>query len=132
MLNVGINVNYMWTDNEFMNENIDIKCKMWYKVTSTKLVLLEEEDMNKDNALKKAKEEYNKIVADEHERTLIKLREKYILDQNTLKQESYEAGRKEEKTEIAKKMLESGASIKFIMEITQLSKEEIEKLRQKA
>jgi predicted transposase/invertase (TIGR01784 family) len=48
-----------------------------------------------NETIKKAKEEYDKIMADEHERSMIKLREKYMLDYNTLKKESYEHGKED-------------------------------------
>ena len=86
-------------------------------------------------------------MADEHERTLIKLREKYIRDYNTIKEDGYnngyndgkdagltqgkELGAKEKMVEIAKKMLKENVDVDFIVKMTGLSKEELEKLKDK-
>ena len=75
---------------------------------------------------------------------MAELREKYILDRNTEirnaeakgrqegRLEAIQAGKKEErnleKAEIAKKMKQKGMDIQTIMELTELGKEEIEKL----
>ena len=73
------------------------------------------------------------ISADEHERYIAELRDKYIRDQNQLK--SYgrrlgkEEGKKEKTIEIAKNMLNENINIELIMKITGLSKEEIENLK---
>lgn len=85
-----------------------------------------------------AKEEYDKIMADEHEKMLIRLRKKYWLDYNSMKSASYDegmkVGKKERyqrtasksgKREIAEKLKKRKYSIEEIMEITGLSKEEI-------
>ena len=103
--------------------------------------------MDKNEAIKEAKKVYDELMADEHERTLIKLREKYIGDYNTIKEDGYnngyndgkdagltqgkELGAKEEKLEIAKKMLKENVDIDFIVKMTGLSKEELEKLKDK-
>ena len=91
-------------------------------------------------------------MADEHERTLIKLREKYIRDYNTIKEDGYnngyndgkdagltqglelgrsegkELGAKENTIEIAKKMLKENLELELILKMTGLSKEELDKL----
>ena len=54
-----------------------------------------EKEMAKNKEIKEAKEEYDKIVSDEHEKMLIKLREKYWLDYNSMKNASYSKGKKE-------------------------------------
>ena len=51
--------------------------------------------MEKNKELKQAKDEYDKIMADEHEKMLIRLREKYWLDYNSMKNASFEEGREE-------------------------------------
>lgn len=89
--------------------------------------------LDKNKEIKQAKEEYDKVMADEHERSMIKLREKYMLDYNTLKHESYKRGQREgleQKTlEIAKKMLQENIEIELIIRITGLNKEELEKIK---
>ena len=99
--------------------------------------------LDKNEAMKRAKEVYDELMADEHEKSLIKLREKYMMDYNTLKDESYEngfkAGReagetigaKKEKLEIAKKMLTMEMSIEDIAKATDLSEDEIKGLMKK-
>ena len=64
--------------------------------------------LGKNKTLNKAKKEYDKIVADEHERTLIRLREKYMLDYNTLKEESLKRGVREGLEQGMKEGLEQG------------------------
>ena len=71
---------------------------------------------------------------------LAELREKYIIDRNTLIHSGYrdgiaegekrgiEEGSKNEKIAIAKKMKNAKANIDFIAQMTGLTKEEIEKL----
>ena len=56
---------------------------------------LGENVLNNNTNLKKAKEEYDKIMADEHEKSLIRLREKYMLDCNSLIEEGYDHGQKD-------------------------------------
>ena len=90
--------------------------------------------MEKNKALKKAKEEFDAISQDEHEKYLAELRMKHIMDTQAVEEYGYEKGIKEgenkKSIEIAKKMLEKGANIEFIQECTGLSKEEVEKLNQ--
>ena len=94
--------------------------------------------MDKNEAIKEAKKVYDELMADEHERTLIKLREKYIRDYNTIKEDGYnnwyndgkELGAKEKMVEIAKKMLKENVDVDFIVKMTGLSKEELEKLKE--
>ena len=100
---------------------------------------LGESDMEKDEALKKAKEEYDIISADEHEKYLAELRLKHIMDSKAIekygyrkgKEEGEKSGAKKEKIKIAKEMLKNGADIEFIKKCTGLSKEEILKIKQK-
>ena len=94
--------------------------------------------LDKNEAIKEAKKVYDELMADEHERTLIKLREKYIRDYNTIKEDGYnngyndgkELGAKENTIEIAKKMLKENVDVDFIVKMTGLSKEELEKLKE--
>ena len=97
---------------------------------------LGESDMENDEALKKAKEEYDAISQDEHEQYLAELRMKHIMDSKAIEKYGYRKGKedgeksgaKKEKIEIAKEMLKNGADIDFISKCTKLSKEEILKL----
>lgn len=86
--------------------------------------------------IKKAKQILEEISQDERERQLTELREKYILDQNATEAYGYdkglaagiEQGEKRKQLNIAKNMIEKGIDIETIIELTGITKEEIEKL----
>ena len=86
--------------------------------------------------LKKAEEELEYLSGDEAERRIAQLRETAELDRRFAmtgardqgRKEGRKEGKAEEKLEIARKMLEKNADINFIIEVTGLTKEEIEKL----
>lgn len=94
----------------------------------------------KNENVKEAVNELKELSEDEHEQRLAELREKYIIDRNTLIHSGYrdgiaegekrgiEEGSKNEKIAIAKKMKNAKANIDFIAQMTGLTKEEIEKL----
>lgn len=102
------------------------------------------EDMNNNEALRRAKEELNKISDDEREEELAFQRLIYKMDQDSCqalgydkglkagleegRQEGRQEGERNKAIEIAKNMLEKGTDIKFIIECTGLTKEDIEKL----
>ena len=83
--------------------------------------------------IKKAKEVLEEISSDEREIYLAELREKYIMDQKAIEEAGYDkglkAGIRKNTMEIAKKMLQQKIDIKTISEVTQLTEEEIKKLR---
>ena len=90
-------------------------------------------NMNESNeAIKKAKEVLEEISQDEHEIYLAELRDKYIRDQKAIEGAGYDkglkAGKRENSLEIAKKLKDKGMDINTIIEITELTKEEIENL----
>lgn len=103
-----------------------------------------EVEMEKNELVKKAKEEYEIINKDEYEQYLAHLREKHILDTNSIYSDGVEdgikqgieqgieqgtaKGKKEKAIEIAKKLLKINMSIHEISEITELTPEEIKKL----
>ena len=95
---------------------------------------LGEFDMENDEAIKKAKEELDKLSQDEYEIRLAELRMKHIMDSKAIEDYGYDKGLEEglkqgieqTKIEIAKRMLEQGKSLEEIMELTELSKEDIE------
>lgn len=92
--------------------------------------------MSENAEIQKAQKELERISNDAHERYLAELREKYIMDQKAIEDAGYDkgkkvgitVGRKEEKIEIAKEMLQKGLAIELICDITKLTKEEIEAL----
>ena len=93
-----------------------------------------------DEGIRRAREELEKISKDEHERYLAELRQKHIMDTNAVREAGYddglekglkegrEEGIKEEKKHIAKNMKEEGIDTDTISKVTELTKEEIEKL----
>ena len=119
----------------------------------TKFLLSPEEleviDMENDEAIKKAKEEFDSLKQDGKEQYLAELRMKHILDTNNMKKTGFRIGReegrkegikegkkegkieaeKETKEKIAKEMLQNGEEPEKIMKYTGLDKQEIENLK---
>lgn len=101
---------------------------------------MEEIRMIDNECVKKAEEEYEYLTGDEEIKRLAFLREKAIRDEISARnygkrvgieegrREGIVEGKKEGKIEDAKKMLAKGFDIETIMEITELTKEEIKKL----
>ena len=97
---------------------------------------MEEIDMEDNENIKKAKEEFNQMQKDEYEQRMAELRMKHILDSKAIEEYGYdkgvEAGKKEgelqEKRKIAKEMIADGVDIKIVEKYTNLSKKEIEAL----
>lgn len=89
--------------------------------------------MKENEEIKKANEEYEYLTGEAAERRLAFLRDKAIRDENNMiagaRDEGIEQGEKKKQLEIAKKLLKKGMTIEEIIEITELSKEEIEKLK---
>lgn len=87
--------------------------------------------------IKKAEEELEYLSGDEETKRLAFLRDKAIRDEISLKEgakeegrrEGIQKGKKEANIEIAKKMLENNIEISIISKITELSEEEILKLK---
>ena len=104
-----------------------------------------EEAMEKNEKVRKAQEELEYLEGDEAFKRKVELKEKYEKDMNSAihygreegmkkglqegLQKGLQEGKTSEKKDIAKKMLEIGMDIEQIMKITDLSKEEIEKLK---
>ena len=96
--------------------------------------------MIENEKVKKAEEELEYLSGDEAERRIAYLRETAEIDRKFAmtaardqgreegKAEGRSEGRAEEKIDVAKKMLEKNMDISLIIEITGLTKEEIEKL----
>ena len=93
------------------------------------------EVMEKNEAIKKANEEYKYLIGDEAERRIAFLREKAIKDEISniegAREEGLEEGKKKKQIEIAKKLLKRGMKIEEISEITELTKEELIKINKK-
>jgi predicted transposase/invertase (TIGR01784 family) len=88
----------------------------------------EDIDMSEDEDIKAAKEILKQISQDEREREKARLRDKYVREMNSSRNEGYFEGEKNEKIKIAQNMLKEGSNIEFIMKCTGLTKEEIKKL----
>lgn len=99
------------------------------------------EKMEENEELKEAVEKLEGMSQDEYMQRIADLREKAILDYNSGmsfalrkgieqgREEGRREGEEKGKIETARKMLEKGIDIEMIMEITELSKKEIEELR---
>ena len=97
--------------------------------------------MEKNETVRKAQEKLEYLEGDEAFKRKVELKEKYEKDMNSAihygkeegmkkgLQEGLHEGKISEKKDIAKKMLEIGMNVEQIMKITDLSKEEIEKLK---
>ena len=83
-------------------------------------------------AIQEAKKKYEELCQDEHARYIAELREKYVEETVSVRQMGYEegleTGQEKEKKKTAKIMKDKKYSIDEIMQITELSREEIEKL----
>ena len=96
----------------------------------------EEKNSMENQEIKKAKKVLKEISADEHERWLSEMREKYIRDQHAIEAAGYdkgleagiEQGIEKNKIEIVKRMKQKGFELVTIMEITGLSEDEINKI----
>ena len=108
-----------------------------------------------NDEINNAKEVLKEISQDERERRLTELREKYRMDQNAIMKAGYDKGLKagieqginqgieqginqgieqgvnQEKKEIAKRLLKMKMSINQIMEVTGLTKEDVERINNK-
>ena len=133
-----------------LNKHIDdSKIKKEDKILNTwiKFMLnpeeIGEEEMSGNDEIKKAKEELSKIQQDEHEEYLAHLRQKHILDTKATEEFGYLRGKKEGieqgieqgKREAARdtvlNMYKKNFDIKTICDITNLRKEEVEKIIKK-
>ena len=111
---------------------------LWLEFVKNPEVKIMESKQDKESiketkkAIEKAQKKLEKISQDEHEKYLAELREKYVRDQVAVREYGYIHGKEDgeiaEKKKTAKKMLEDGFDINTIMNITELTKEEIEKL----
>ena len=90
------------------------------------------EIMEKNEDIKDAVVTVHEMSEDEKLRRLAELREKAIMDEKAIRRAGYkrgmEAGEKNQKIEIAKRLKEMGMKIEEIMKVTKLSEEEIKEL----
>lgn len=83
----------------------------------------------KNKTLEKARFEMNYLTGDAAVRRMAELREKWEMDRISEIDYAETKGKEEKQIEIVKKMLKKEMSIELIMEITELSKEEIENIK---
>jgi hypothetical protein len=76
-----------YNDNVSINKNLAIWSKFILNPNS-----LEENEMNNNEYIKEAKQKYDDIVADEHEKELAELRLKYIMDEKATELYGYNRG----------------------------------------
>ena len=91
--------------------------------------------MNENDALKKAKEELDNIQKDEYEQRMAELRQKHIMNSKAIEEYGYDKGLEEglkkgtqKVFEIVKKLFQKGKSIEEIIELTDLTEEDIKKI----
>lgn len=114
---------------KFRNSQVDMddKLNQWlafiddYKGERAKMA------EEKNDVIKKAKVEMNYLTGEEAERRLQWLKEKWEMDYNS----DMGQARREGREEIIKKMLKANMSIEQISELTEIKREEIEKIMKK-
>lgn len=139
------------------DESLNLWIKFMKDLEVKKMVDKEDKELEETiQAIQEAEKKYEELYQDEHARYIAELREKYIEDSISIKQLGYENGRKDGKKEgkkqglaegmkkgkeegvqegrkqelerIAKNMKNKNYSVEEIMQITQLTKKEIENL----
>ena len=117
------------------DKNLNLWIKFIKDLEVNKLADNKEKDEKLEETIKaiqEAKEKYEELCQDEHARYIAELREKYVEETASVRQMGYEegleTGQEKEKKKTAKIMKDKKYSIDEIMQITELSKEEIEKL----
>ena len=88
-----------------------------------------DEDMHENEELKLAKEELERIKQNEKDQRLAELRMKYILDQNSIRSSGFREGKKKTQFKIAEKLINLNMPIEQIIEITELTEEEIKSIK---
>lgn len=110
-----------------LNPGISSKLEQWLW-----LIVGEEDKVemaSKENkTIEKVVEDLDEMSADENERLEAYKRKLAIWDYNVSIAQSVDKGKEEARKEIARKMKQKGIDIAKIIELTNLSKEEIEKL----
>ena len=112
-------------------KRISNKLEQW--LTFIKNENVEEIRMIDNKLVQKAEDEFEYLTGDAETRRLAELREKAIRDEaaglKSARRKGIEEGIEKQKIETAKKMLAEKIDIELIMKITELTKEEIEKLK---
>lgn len=117
------------TEMLFKNQiKTDSKEYIWYKFFLNPNEL-EEKEMDENEGVKEAKQKYDEFLKDLAEERLALSRQMAIMDKNSLKNEGLKQGDKERKIKVAKKLLNMKMTIEQIIEVTELTKEEVEKIK---
>ena len=117
---------------KYKNKTQNQELKNWVEF----IINPEKKMQGESKEIEKAREVLEMMSQDKNERYLAELRQKYIMDQKAIEDAGYDKGydsgtlegKKERSIEIAKKMKSKKMDIDDIIEITGLTKEEIEKL----
>lgn len=117
-----------------VKEEINDELVKWLKFLDNPNSTEVREMAEKDENIKKAMNRLEEISNDAHMRRIAELREKAIRDEisaiNYATNQGEERGKKQEKIEIAKNMLNEGIEMSVIEKVTGLAKEEIEKIKE--
>ena len=117
---------------KFRRAKIDINDKLnqWIALIDDDKEMVEMA-ITKNKTIKEAKEEVDKLTADPSLRGILKLRDKWERDYYNDIGCAKEEGREEEKQETAIAMFKLEMDMNNIMKVTKLSKEELEKIKEK-
>ncbi len=89
--------------------------------------------MEENEKILKAKEVLDRLNEDEEEREMAYRRQRAIMDQDAIREagydEGFEEGKEKGKIDVARKMIDNNMSIDLIIEITGLTREQIENIK---
>ena len=107
------------------NKNKENRLLQWMMFLNDPECVEVDEIMKKNKEIKEAKVVLKELSEDEEKKRIAELREKHILDT----QDIYDTGIDDERRRIAKKLLDKNMPIEQIIEVTELTKEEILKIK---
>lgn len=113
------------------NKNKENRLLQWMMFLNDPECVEVNEIMKENKEIKEAEVTLRKLSEDEENKRIAELREKHILDTQDIYETGLEEGEKTEKRKIAKKLLDKNMPIEQIIEITELTKEEISKIQNK-
>lgn len=85
--------------------------------------------MEENKLLKQAMEEYEYLRGDEMFWRIVELREKNLRDEISAKENAREEGERNKQVSIAKRLLKQKFSIEEVSDITELTNEEVQKIK---
>ena len=114
---------------QLKNNEIDKKDKaMLWSLFIKNPERMGEKEMSENEDIKRAKEELEKIQADEREQELADLRMKHIRDTQAVEEYGYLKGKKEKQKQVILNLYKMKMKIEDIAKVVELSNEEIEKI----